>query len=171
MKLPKYLQHMIAERRERRLKRKQILANKEPRKSKTQHYHYENGILVESKGILDQKIFLNRLATSIALAFGVTRERKEDVLRKMIAVAKVYPKYSVIAEVMLNCDDRFTLMERLYSLFELGKIKGTAGICKQAKVLLKFNKYDMPLEVQLLNVLSKFVEVDDPMKNLLKNGR
>lgn len=121
--------------------------------------------------ILEKRITMDRTAQETGLAFGVSHERGAEILRKMIAVAKIYPKYSVIAEVLLNCSDRFTEMERLFGLFLLGKAKGAATVMKRCNLKIKFNAGQMNLEHRLWSLLTKDVIVEDPLlAKLLERG-
>ena len=117
--------------------------------------------------ILEKEIKMNRATNKTSIAFGVSDERGAEILKKLISVAKIYPSYSIIAEVMLNCSDRFTQMERLFGLFLLGKTKGMATIMKTTNIQVKFNAYKMNLEQKLLSILSKRVVVEDPLLNKL----
>ena len=122
--------------------------------------------------ILEKTIELNTTVNRTGLAFGVSDDRGAEVLRKLIAVAKVYPRYSVIAESFLNCSDRFTEMERLFGLFLLGKAKGMATMLVRCNLKVKFNATSMNLEQKLLSLLTKDVVVEDPLLNqLLKEGK
>ena len=121
--------------------------------------------------ILEKDIVMDRTAVRTSLAFGVSEARGAEVLKKLIAVAKVYPRYSVIAECFLNCSDRFTQMERLFGLFLLGKTKGMATIMQRCGLNIKFNAHTMNLEQKLLSLMSKHVIVEDPLlARLLEKG-
>ena len=112
--------------------------------------------------ILEHKIKLNRAARTVAQAFGLTDERKAEVLRKLIAVADIYPNYQVIAETFLNCEDRFTEMERLYGLYELGKVRGAAGILKQTRAKIMTKELSMTLEIKLLSRMCRDNVIIEP---------
>ena len=131
----------------------------------------EPGAEYNTTDILEKEIKMNRLARKTHEAFGVSQDRVAEILKKLIAVAKVYPRYSVIAEVFLNCSDRFTQMERLFGLFILGKMKGEATILRQLRVQLKGNSITATLEQKLLSLLSKYFIIEDPLltKLLEKN--
>lgn len=119
--------------------------------------------------ILEKPIKLNCTTERTSLAFGVSDDRGAEILRKLIAVAKVYPRYSVIAESFLNCSDRFNEKERLFGLFILGKTKGMATIMKMTNIHVKFNAMKMNLEQRLLSLLSPRVQIEDPLlTSLLK---
>ena len=111
--------------------------------------------------MFENKIIITQNTASTALAFGVTEARKAEILKKLVAVAKLYPKYSIIAESFLNCTDRFTVNERLYGIFLLGKAKGAAQIMKATKTQVKVDAATMPREFLLLSLLSKDVYVEN----------
>ena len=117
--------------------------------------------------MFEQKIVMKQNTSTTAEAFGVSPERQAEVFRKLIAIAKLYPRYSIIAESFLNCEDRFTEMERLYGLYELGKIKGAAGVMRRVKIQIKYDTSTMPLEGKLLSILSKHVVVENKILNKL----
>lgn len=122
--------------------------------------------------MFEQKIKMVIGARKTREAFGISQERGAEVIRKLIAVAQLYPVYSVILESFLNCTDRFTTMERLWGVFELGKIHGAAKMMKSAKILVKFDAHTMPLEGKLLSILSKNVEVSDPtLEKIIHGGK
>jgi len=123
---------------------------------------------IKEEGVITQKIALERTALTTAEAFGVTPIRKKEILDKLIAVAKIYYNFSVIAEVYLNCADRFTEKERLYGLYELGKVAGAAGIMKQTGVKVHAKELTMDGEIKLLSLLSKSVIVDPILKQALQ---
>jgi len=126
---------------------------------------------IKEEGVITQKIALERVAKSTAEAFGVSDIRKNEILKKLIAVAQIYPRYSTISEVFLNCADRFTEKERLYGLFLMGKIKGLATMMKIANIQTKCNTLTMNREQKLLSLLSKRVIVEDPLlQSLLQKG-
>lgn len=115
--------------------------------------------------MFEQKIVMKTGGRTTADAFGIPLKRKHEILRKLVAVASIYPKYSVIAEVFLNCEDRFTEMERLYGLFELGKVSGSASMMRMAKIQVKCDAITMPLEQKLLSLMSKHVVVENKFMN------
>lgn len=117
--------------------------------------------------MFEQKIVMDRVAIKTHEAFGLTELRVVEILKKLIAVTEIYPRWSTIAEVFLNCEDRFTEMERLFGLFLLGETKGQATILKQKNIQLKFERSTMPLQIKLLSLLSKQVTVEDKMLNQL----
>lgn len=120
----------------------------------------------------EQKINMVLGANTTRDAFGVSGERKAEILKKLIAVAKIYPKYSIILESFLNCEDRFTEMERLYGIFELGKISGSAALMRKIKMRVEYNSLTMPLEAKLLALMSDHVKVIDPLLDtLMKEGK
>lgn len=120
----------------------------------------------------EQKIKMVQPAQTTREAFGISMERKIEILRKLIAIAKIYPKYAIIAESFLNCTDKFTEMERLYGLFELGKVSGAAALMRQAKIAVQHNRATMPLEAELLSLMSKHVLIVDPvLASVLKIGK
>ena len=126
---------------------------------------------IKEEGVITQKISLNCTAKMTADAYGVSLPRKAEILKKMIAVAQIYPRYSTISEVFLNCADRFTEKERIYGIFLLGKINGMATMMKIANLQTKCNTLTMNREQKLLSLLSKRVIVEDPLlQNLLKKG-
>ncbi len=108
---------------------------------------------------------MNRVAIKTHEAFGLTELRVVEILKKLIAVAQIYPRWSTIAEVFLNCEDRFTEMERLFGLFLLGETKGQATILKQRNIEIKVDAATMPLQMRLLSLLSKQVLVEDKELN------
>ena len=112
-------------------------------------------------GILDLEIKMNKGAINTATAFGLTEERRVEVLKKLIAVARIYPKYSIIIESFVNCKDRFTVMERLYGIFVIGKMRGAAGMMKMLKAQITCDAVTMPIEQKLLSLLSKNVLVEN----------
>ena len=118
--------------------------------------------------MFEQKIVMNKVAITISQAFGVSEERKAEILKKLIAVANIYPRYQVMCEVFLNCDDRFTEMERLYGLFLLGKTRGAVSILSQTRVKIRTKEFNMPLEMKLLSILSKDVIVEKVLMEALE---
>ena len=122
--------------------------------------------------ILEKPIKMNCTVNRTSLAFGVSEVRSVEILRKLIAVAGVYPKYSVIAESFLNCSDRFNVNERLFGLFILGKVKGMATVMKLMNVNIKLDPNKMKLEEKLLSILSPRIIVEDPLlASLLQKDR
>ena len=119
--------------------------------------------------MLEQKIKINRFTPTVALAFGVSNERKAEILKKLVAVAQIYNQYSIIAESFLNCEDRFTEMERLYGLFALGKIYGMASMLKHKNMTIRCRELRMDLEVKLLSILCKNVIVEKVLLEALKH--
>jgi len=110
-------------------------------------------------------------APTVREAFGISNEQKAEVLKKLIAVARIYPKYSVIAESFYNCSDRFTDMERLFGLFLLGKVSGAAAAMRTGNIVVQFDRTTMPLDAELLSLMSMHVKVRDPlMDQLLGEG-
>ena len=125
-----------------------------------------------TKTIFEKPIKMNRMVNKTNLAFGVSEARVVEILRKMIAVAQLYPKYSTIMEVTVNCSDRFTEMERLYSIFLAGRIQGQASILRKKKIHIKFDAATMPLEAKLLSLLSRQVLIEDKLLNrLMASGK
>lgn len=125
-----------------------------------------------TKTILEKKIIMNRIAPNTNLAFGVSEERVAEILRKMIAVANLYPKYSTIAEVLLNCSDRFTEMERIYGIFVLGRVQGQSSLLRKIKKKMRFDSATMPLEARLLARMSKQIIVEDKLlKQIFEGGK
>jgi len=121
--------------------------------------------------ILEKDIVMDHTATRTSLAFGVSEARSAEVLRKLIAVAKIYPRYSAIIESFVNCSDRFTVMERLFGIFLVGKTKGAATIMKRCDIKVKLNAQQMNLEHTLWSILSKHIIVEDPLlAKLLEKG-
>lgn len=119
--------------------------------------------------ILEKPIKMDVTSNRTHLAFGVSEIRMVEILHKLIAVAKVYPRYSVIAESFVNCSDRFTVMERLFGIFLLGKVKGQHTVLKQLKIQVKSNSVSATLEQKLLSLLCKNFIIEDPLlKSLLE---
>jgi len=123
---------------------------------------------IKEEGVITQKISLKRTAITTAEAFGVTPERKKEILDKLIAVAKIYYNFSIISEVFLNCADRFTEKERLYGLYELGKVAGAAGIMKQTGIKIHAQEFTMNGEIKLLSLLSQNVVIDPVLKQAMQ---
>ena len=122
--------------------------------------------------ILEKPITMNRATNRTHEAFGVSNDRVVEILQKLIAVASIYPKYSTIVEVFVNCSDRFTVMERLFGIFIMGTVKGKSTMAKLANIRVKANALTMPLEQRLLSLLSNCVMIEDPfLKNILERGR
>ena len=123
---------------------------------------------IKEEGVITQKIALKKTALTTAEAFGIDPFRKKEILDKLIAVAKIYYNFPIIAEVFLNCADRFTEKERLYGLYELGKVAGAAGIMKQTGIKIHAKELTMDGEVKLLSLLSKNVVIDPVLKQAIQ---
>lgn len=123
---------------------------------------------IKEEGVITQKIALLKTARTTAEAFGISNDRKKEILDKLIAVAKIYHNFSIIAEVILNCDDRFTEKERLYGLYELGKIAGSASILQQTGITLGCSELTMSGEIKLLSLLSKHIVIDPILKQAMQ---
>ena len=126
------------------------------------------GKKIIEEGVITQKIALIKTTRTTAEAFGITPERKREILDKLISVAQIYYNYAIIAEVILNCDDRFTEKERLYGLYELGKIAGSAQILKQTGITLGCSTLTMTGEIKLLSLLSKNIVIDPILKEAMR---
>lgn len=115
----------------------------------------------ETGGAITQKFTLNRQAQNVADAFGISHARKNDILQKLVAVASIYPRYSTVIEVFMNCTDKFTEKERMYGLFCMGRIKGLTIMAKMTNVKVRTNQFTMNREQKLLSLLSNVVVFED----------
>ena len=105
------------------------------------------------------RIKMVQTARSTAQAFGVPDAKVCDIYRRLISVAMLYPRYSVICEVFLN-DARFTEMEHYLGLFLLGKAKGVIAMLKRTNLTLKYNTPEMPFEAKLISYLHKKAKIE-----------
>lgn len=98
----------------------------------------------------NKRIELNRVTNKINLAFDVSDERMAEIYKKFIAVARINPNCTTLAEVFLNCD-RFNEKEKLFGLMMLGAVFGMMVLVKRKGIRLKFTSVD--LEGKLLSLL------------------
>lgn len=111
---------------------------------------------------------LNNSSPTLIGAFGISEERHKSIMRKLNAVAAIYPEYIPVVEVWLNCD-QFTDMEKAYGLFTLGKMFGMGVLMKKAKIKVRY-----PLDDSEGNLLTKLYNgrkiVDKILQDILKGN-
>jgi len=93
----------------------------------------------------------NRLPASINEQFGLTKERTGLVFNKLYKIAKLLPKYTYIAEALLN-DPTFTEEEKVFGVFVLGKVEGMVSVMKAAKIRTAI--IGAPLFVELVRIFA-----------------
>ena len=104
--------------------------------------------------MLEEKFKLDWNKEQIYEGFGLTKEKVDKIINKLRYAATIKPQFIAVSESLLN-DSQFSVLEKIFGIFALGKIYGVATIVVKKKLHLHLGGIFASPEQILLSIFIK----------------